>query len=104
MTAELAKPTSTVTKPAATADTDRSRTSDMDAPPTIATAGRPGPGIGYTRRNARVSPFAARADRPGRLPLADRRLLPRAARRRSGAPVPADGHPGQGPERVPRAP
>src|SRR5215471_15000162 len=32
MTAELANPTSTVTKPAVTADTDRSRASDMDDP------------------------------------------------------------------------
>ena len=37
MTAALAKPTSTVTKPATTAETERSRTSDMEkAPPTIA--------------------------------------------------------------------
>ncbi len=42
ITAELANPTSTVTKPAATADTDRSRTRDMDGPAHYSN-GLPGP-------------------------------------------------------------
>src|SRR5437879_5139553 len=46
MTAALAKPTSTVTKPATAADTERSRTSDMEkTPPTIAMV-RSGPAGG----------------------------------------------------------
>src|SRR6266446_1829114 len=106
MTAALAKPTSTVTKPATTAETERSRTSDMEKDPAHYSNGplRAGRGIGYTPRDARVPPVAARADPPGRLPLADRRLLPGPARRRPGPAVPAHGHPGQGPARVPPAP
>src|SRR5260370_35967159 len=96
MTAALAKPTSTVTKPATTAETEKSRTSDMEKDPAHYSNGplRAGRGNGSTPRDARVPPVAARADPPGRLPLADRRLLPGPARRRPPPAAPVqDGPP-----------
>src|SRR6185503_8173894 len=109
ITAELANPTSTVTKPAATADTDRSRARDtrpLYTPRVRAyllsrlgqtvlvvflslsavfrseagshrrhgqVAGQRHPATIYSPR-ARLPAVAARADRPGRVPLAERRL------------------------------
>src|SRR5260370_14663414 len=96
MTAALAKPTSTVTKPATTAETEKSRTSDMEKDPAHYSNGplRAGRRIGYTPPAARVPPVAARADPPGRPPLAHRPRLPAPARRRPAAPWPAPGAPG----------
>ena len=69
ITAELAKPTSTVTKPAASAEREKSRATDTRPLYT--------PGV----RAYLLSRLAT--DRARRLPLADRCLLPRAPRRRS---------------------
>src|SRR5215468_11446590 len=60
--------------------------------------------FGYTRRDARLLPFPPGPNGPRGVPLPHGGLLPRAPLRRSRAPLPAHGHPGQGHQRDPTAP
>src|SRR5215475_3909572 len=52
---------------------------------------------------ARLPPVAAGPDRARRIPVALRRLCDGAVGRRSGAALHADGHPGEGRQRIPPA-